>query len=89
MREVIEQTGTVPVGYKLTQKIPGPAGGPGRLTTVYLSAEEHRLLASLPAVELHKVCVSMPPFGIDLFGGELSGLVLDEAEFDPEKPRWR
>ncbi len=43
LREVVEQTGTVPVGHKLTQKI--------------------------PAVELHKVRVSMPPFGIDLFGG--------------------
>src|SRR5262245_26286823 len=38
------------VFYKLTQKVPLPQGGPGLITTVYLSEDEHERLAAVPAL---------------------------------------
>ena len=70
------------VTYKLTQKIPTVAGTPGLITTLYLSAAEYGALAVIPAVELRKVRSSVPPLGVDVFEGELAGLVLAEAEFE-------
>ncbi len=67
--------------YKLTQKIPGRDGGPGLITTMYLTADEYRALERLPAAVLTKTRLSMPPLGVDLFEGALDGLVLAEAEF--------
>ena len=72
------------VVYKLTQKIPSPSGGPGTLTTMYLTDGEHARFAALPANVIEKTRYSIPPFGIDVFGGALRGLVLAEAEFDGE-----
>lgn len=68
--------------YKLTQKIPAPTAGPGLITTMYLDAAEHDRLAALPAAELRKTRLSIPPFGVDLFAPPLAGLLLAEAEFD-------
>ena len=72
--------------FKLTQKLPERNGGArqGLITTMRLSSHEFALLAQLPASTLTKTRHSMPPFGIDVFDGELSGLVLAEAEFDSE-----
>ena len=70
--------------YKLTQKIPGPDGGPGLLCTTYLNSEEYSLLASLPAAVLSKTRYSIPPFGVDEFEGPLKGLFLGEAEFEDD-----
>jgi hypothetical protein len=58
-----------PPVFKLTQKIPAPAAGAqqGDITTMYLSEEEFRLLAQVPARVLQKTRYSMPPFGIDVF----------------------
>jgi hypothetical protein len=72
------------VSYKLTQKIPGPSGMPGLITTLYLSAAEYAALARMPAASLRKVRASFPPFGVDTFEGPLRGLVLAEAEFDSD-----
>jgi hypothetical protein len=66
---------------KLTQKIPAPDGGPGLITTLYLSPEEYDLFAALPAAVLTKSRHSIPPFGIDVFEAPLDGLVLAEVEF--------
>jgi CYTH domain-containing protein len=73
-----------PPVFKLTQKIPAPAAGAqqGDITTMYLSEEEFRLLAQVPARVLQKTRYSMPPFGIDVFADTLLGLLLAEAEFD-------
>jgi hypothetical protein len=67
--------------FKLTQKIPGPDGGPGTLTTIYLDPEEHARLCELPARVLTKTRHHMPPFGFD----ELRGLWLAEVELDDEE----
>lgn len=68
---------------KFTQKVPHPRPGGvrGLITNTYLSWAEYELLASLPAAVLSKTRFSVPPLGIDVFGGELRGLVLGEAEF--------
>ena len=73
--------------FKLTQKLPEQNMGArrGLITTMRLAKEEFCVLAKLPARELTKSRHSIPPFGIDVFQGELSGLVLAEAEFDSAK----
>jgi hypothetical protein len=68
--------------YKFTQKIPTPAGTPGLITTVYLSAPEYAALIEVPARTLRKIRSSFPPLGVDVFEGPLRGLILAEAEFD-------
>jgi CYTH domain-containing protein len=70
--------------FKLTQKLPRGTsrGQQGLITTMYLTNAEFNVLATLPAKELTKVRHSVPPFGIDVFQGPLSGLVLAEAEFN-------
>lgn len=69
------------VVYKLTQKVPHPDGRSGLITTIYLTAEEYRVFARLPTTPLRKLRHSVPPLGVDLFEGELDGLVLAEVEF--------
>lgn len=70
--------------FKLTQKLRDPATGArqGLITSMYLTATEFATLKSLPAKVLTKSRHSVPPFGIDVFDGRLSGLVSAEAEFD-------
>lgn len=82
LRELCEEGGSAI--YKLTQKLPQRAAGArqGLITTVYVTASEFGVFAQLPAKILHKTRYSVPPFGIDVFAGELDGLVLAEAEFD-------
>jgi CYTH domain-containing protein len=82
LREQSEDDG--PTMFKLTQKLPGPRTGAqqGLITTMYLTEEEFRVFAPLSARRLRKTRYSLPPFGIDVFEGELEGLILAEAEFD-------
>ena len=82
LREIAE--GGRETVFKLTQKLPEQKIGArrGLITTMYLSRDEFCVLAKLPAKELTKTRHSAPPFGIDVFEGQLSGLVLAEAEFD-------
>lgn len=70
--------------FKLTQKLAGPATGArqGMITSMYLSATEFATLRNRPAKVLTKSRHSLPPFGIDVLDGRLSGLVSAEAEFD-------
>jgi CYTH domain-containing protein len=72
--------------FKLTQKLSGrrALGPQGLITTIYLTKDEYQVLASLPAKTLTKTRHSVPPFGIDVFEGVLTGLVLAEAEFNSE-----
>ena len=70
--------------YKLTQKIPAPDGGPGLLSTTYLNEAEFSLLSSIQGKVLRKTRYSIPPFGIDVFGPPLTGLILGECEFDDD-----
>ncbi len=73
-----------PTIYKLTQKIParGSEAQQGLITTIYLTADEFFVFAGLSAKRLSKSRYSVPPFGVDVFEGELEGLLLAEAEFD-------
>ena len=69
------------VVYKLTQKVPVADGGPGLITTMYLSEQECAAFAAVPANELRKTRYSIPPFGVDVFEGALEGLTMAEVEF--------
>jgi CYTH domain-containing protein len=68
--------------FKLTQKLGDKANGAhqGFIASMYLTNVEFAVLAQLPAKSLTKTRHSVPPFGIDVFDGVLSGLVLAEAE---------
>lgn len=81
LRQQSEANG--PTVFKLTQKIPSPGAGAQQafITNIYLNREEFRILTTLPALQLTKTRYSIPPFGIDVFEGELEGLVLAEIEF--------
>jgi CYTH domain-containing protein len=70
--------------FKLTQKLPQKRDGArqGLITSMYLTNAEFEVLAKLPAKVLGKTRHSVPPFGIDVFEGTLSGLILAEAEFE-------
>jgi CYTH domain-containing protein len=71
-----------PTQLKLTQKLPDPDGArQGALTTIYLSEAEHAAFARLPAATLSKSRLTIAPYGVDVFHGELEGLYLAEAEF--------
>lgn len=76
--------------FKLTQKIPADHPGDlshgvqGLITNTYLSEREFRVISMLPGAVLAKTRYSVPPFGVDVFEGELAGLVLAEAEFETD-----
>lgn len=81
LRRQIDDEGAIV--FKLTQKTPTARNGAlqGTITTMYLNEKEFDVLAALPAKVLTKTRYSAPPFGIDVFDGALTGLVLAEAEF--------
>lgn len=81
LREQIDSTGNTV--FKLTQKLPDRASGArqGWITTIYLTEDEFARVAKLPARMLGKTRHSIPPFGVDVFEGELRGLIIAEAEF--------
>lgn len=80
----IDGEGAGSVVYKLTQKVPAAGAQPALITTFYLGPEEHRLFDTLPGAVLAKTRLSIPPLGVDVFEGALSGLVLAEAEFESD-----
>jgi CYTH domain-containing protein len=61
------------------------------LTNLYLTADEHSLLAQLPGVELRKTRRHLDwggrTFAIDELHGPLEGLLLAEVELEPGEPR--
>jgi len=82
----VTETGR-PVVHKLGQKVRDVPDDPSVLahTTLYLSGDEHRLLAGLPARTLRKVRHLVPLeggllAGVDVFAGQLDGLVLVEVD---------
>jgi CYTH domain-containing protein len=82
LRKLIDEDGSTT--FKLTQKIPArnSGGQQGLIVTMYLTEAEYGVFEQLPAHPLTKTRHSIPPFGIDVFNGELEGLILAEAEFD-------
>ena len=86
LRRMVETLpGATRTYYKLTQKVPAVGGGQGLLTTFYLSREEHEVLERVPGRELRKERRSAPPFAVDVFAGELEGLVMAEAELETDE----
>jgi CYTH domain-containing protein len=72
--------------YKLTQKeAPSPPDyATTTITNIYLSPEEYDLLLSLPARELRKRRHHLGPYSIDVFQGELEGLIMAEITFESD-----
>jgi CYTH domain-containing protein len=72
--------------FKLTQKeAPAPPDyALTVITTIYLTAEEHAVLATLPAQALRKRRHHFGRYSIDVFADELAGLILAETEFATE-----
>ena len=69
---------------KFCKKYPGDDPVSGPITNLYLGEAEHAVLAALPARVIskrrHRLDHDGRPFGVDVFEGELVGLVLCEAE---------
>jgi CYTH domain-containing protein len=85
LRLVVEAQGeAMRTYYKLTQKTPAAEGGPGLISTMYLSREEFDLLSSLPGSVLRKTRYNIPPFGVDVFDPPLDGLIVAECEFEDD-----
>jgi len=80
------------VVYKLGQKVRADPADPEvlKLTNLYLSAEEHAVLAALAAAETRKTRWHADWEGrtvsIDQFHGRLEGLVLAEVELGADDP---
>jgi CYTH domain-containing protein len=74
--------------HRLTQKLQSTDPRVRRITTLYLTAAEHALFAALPGARLakrrHFVQSRGLEWGIDVFEGPLTGLVLAEREFDSD-----
>jgi CYTH domain-containing protein len=81
LRKLVDDDGST--AFKLTQKIPArdSGGQQGLIVTMYLNEAEFGVFKQLPAYKLTKTRHSIPPFGIDVFDGQLEGLILAEAEF--------
>ena len=82
LRKLIDEDGSAT--FKLSQKIPArdSGGQQGLIVTMYLTEAEFSVFEQLPAHTLTKTRHSVPPFGVDVFDGQLEGLILAEAEFD-------
>jgi putative acetyltransferase len=72
---------------KLTQKIPDAQGHPGLITKLYLNPAEYEALKGVPAAVLAKRRYNIARFGIDVFDGDLAGLILADIEFDTDDAR--
>ena len=70
--------------FKLCKKYPSEEAWGGPITNLYLTAQEHAVLAVLPGAVVRKRRYSVPwaawTFSVDLFDGALSGLILSEVE---------
>ena len=79
--------------FKLTQKVRSDPDSAERvrLTNTYLSAKEYEVFLALPATELAKTRwqshLAGRPTSVDVFHGELDGLVLAEVELREDEDR--
>jgi CYTH domain-containing protein len=75
-----------PEQYKLSQKEApaAPDYATTVITTIYLSPEEYEVLAVLPGRELRKRRYHRGPYAIDVFEGDLAGLILAELTFESD-----
>jgi CYTH domain-containing protein len=68
------------VAYKLAKKYAAAEPTARPMVNAYLSAEEHAVFASLPANLIRKRRYAVDQFSVDIFEGDLTGLVLAEIE---------
>lgn len=70
--------------YKLCKKYPTPDSYTGAIVNIYLSAAEYALFEGMPGHTLtkkrYRLRVDGEDFGLNVFDGNLAGLVLCEAE---------
>lgn len=70
--------------YKFCKKYPSDDPASGAIVNIYLTAEEHAVLARLPGRPVRKrryrTAWGGRGYGVDVFEGALAGLVLCEAE---------
>lgn len=70
--------------YKFCKKYPTPNSMSGLIVNTYLDAAEYAVLRSLPGHEIRKrryrILIAGVHFGIDVFQGDLDGLILCEFE---------
>ena len=75
---------TSDVEFKFCKKYPTDDPVSGAIVNIYLTAEEHSVLSALPAQVItkrrYRVSVGRLIFGLNVFEGDLAGLVLCEAE---------
>lgn len=77
------------VVYKLAQKVRPDEASPElvKLTNIYLSESEYRVICRLAALELRKTRWRLPAASrrivVDEFHGELAGLIVAEVELAP------
>ncbi len=83
LRAITHRDGAAPE-LKLCKKYGSDDPVSGPITNIYLSADEHRILAALSGKRLvkrrHTVTHDARAFSVDVFEGALVGLVLCEAE---------
>jgi CYTH domain-containing protein len=81
LRKVTAEGGAVV--YKLGKKYPGTSLSSRPMTNIYLDAAEYGALAVLPGADLVKRRYSVGGgFGLDIFEGRLTGLILAEVSAD-------
>lgn len=87
----IEDSDTGRIALKLTKKYDSGSASAQPIVSIWLSAAEHDALRALPGFELRKRRYydegAGAVFGIDVFEGELEGLILCEAEVDSAAAR--
>ena len=72
------------VAYKLARKLPPHGPGQGVMGNLYLDEGEYRLLKGLDAQVIKKTRHYSGSWGVDVFEGELKGLILAESEAENE-----
>lgn len=76
----ITSSATGAVEHKLCKKYGGDDPVSAPITNLYLSAEEYAALAGLPGRAVRKRRYSVDDVSLDVFEGQLAGLMLCEAE---------
>lgn len=84
--------GGAPDRWKLARKYGATAPGIEAITNLYLTAEEHALLAALPGADLtkrrHAMWVGPERYVVDVFEGRLAGRMIAEIELADPSALW-
>ena len=80
LRKIISEDGDEQ--YKLCKKYPGPSANPLAIVNIYLTSQEYDLLSALngKGIRKRRYNIASSPLCLDVFEGQLAGLVLCEIE---------